>query len=219
MIIGLNLGLGSGRRTATVPTLLGVNTSTSGNAAVPTHSAGNLLVAGSTNNNTHSSIAPSLPSPWALGDASHSILGGTNRAAAFFQQIAADNAQTAVWSDTNIPRVVWAFGNAAFDKGIAFEVSTGTSFTWPSLTALSMSSNCIVCACVMTRAAQTDIATAIGTPMAALGFTQRLARNTAPAAWIGDTNSTMLSAFAPSAQTFDSATSGYAGFVFSVKVG
>jgi hypothetical protein len=181
------------------------------------HAAGNLLVNGACNNNTHSGVAPNLPSPWTLGDAGDSILGSTNRAAAFFQQIAASSGQTGAWSNANIPRAVWAFSNAAFDKGVAFE-GTGTSLTWPSLTALGMASDCIVCAVVMARAAQTSMATAVGTPMASLGFTQRTVRNSAPAVWVGDTDTTLLSAFAPAAQTFDTGSNGFAGFVFSVKV-
>lgn len=216
---GFNVGRGRGYVRPTIPKLLSApsvkNDGT--NPTFPTHGAGHLLVSGACNNNTHSGLYPTAGGSWVKAD---EALASTNRSSALYSLLASAAGQTVSWSNVNIPRVGWAFEHAVLDKYDAFADAGAsvTSFTWPSLTALGMASDCIVIACIMMRAAQTSVTGAgtVGEAMVALGFTTRGTRTAAPAYWVGDTNTTLLSAFAPAAQNFDTSTS-YAGFVASIK--
>ena len=236
MDLALALGLGMARGPAAppeeppapLPRLLGYAHSNAGNPAVPTHVAGNLLVAlGMINGSV---TPPTLADSWVL----RGTAAGNSCAMAVYTKVATGAAHTIAWTGSSSTRAVWVL-DGVFDT-IAFAApATGTTCTWPALA--SMAADSIVIGCVFSRATQTAIGTAVGlanaTNAAALGvppFTQRVDfDSSAPSRWLGDTGAaspsqaavegqdTVIDAFPGGTRTFPATSTGHLAVAVSIK--
>lgn len=211
--LGIRLGLVAGRSGsggALTPVFSGFGSNSTGNPTLPTHSAGQLLVAIGTNGS--SSTVPTVDQTggiWANNPVSLAHPSGS-QAVALYWMVATGSSHTISWTNANGLRSVWALTNAAID---AIGLTHGTSTTF-DVDALTMAANCIVLQHVVTNGAQTSFATSVVAPT---GLTQRAARTTASAGWAGDSDTTLLSTYNPSSATFDTATLKWSSIAVSIK--
>jgi hypothetical protein len=134
-----------------------------------------------------------------------------NAAIVAYQLVAVTSSNPVSWTGASGVRAVWVFRNAAIDT-IQISQGTGTTLDYDDLTGMTASS--LVGLYYLSRGAQTAVSAAQPVSPA---LTQRTARNTSVAAWTGDSNTTLLSSFAPANTTFDTTTSGWMALDFSVK--
>ena len=200
LIAGRNGGGG-----AQTPVYAGYAQSTSINPVPPAHVAGDLLVAVGVRQG--STVAPTADAAWTLwGTESH---GSVNLVIAVYYKIAVASGTTITWTNAGNLRAVWRFTTAAPDT---LNFSQGTSSTTLNFEAQpTMAANSLVGCYVLSLNAQTDISAI--TPDS---LTERGKKNTASACWAGDSNTTLLSAYDPANETFDTATPWMAA-IFSIK--
>lgn len=187
--------------------LVGYSSDGTTNPTVPAHQGGDLIInVASTGSSTTVPTATGAGNVW-LSE-SHST---QNAAIVAYQLVAVTSSNPVSWTGASGVRAVWVFRNAAIDT-IQISQGTGTTLDYDDLTGMTASS--LVGLYYLSRGAQTAVSAAQPVSPA---LTQRTARNTSVAAWTGDSNTTLLSSFAPANTTFDTTTSGWMALDFSVK--
>ena len=212
-MMGMGMGVGLGRRSRFATralTLVGYAGSSSGNPTLPEHQAGDLIVVAASANT--SATLPTATDYTLLGEGA----SGNSCALAFLTRTAPGPGTTVSLTGASGTRSVWIFRNAQVSDQAYVNLPTGTTMTWPALSNMG-GADSFVCGYIMSRAAQTNIATAVAAAATGLNTTRGSTSGTTPSRWIGDTTAVTRTTFPGYAGTFDSTTSGSCCGVFSVK--
>jgi hypothetical protein len=189
--------------------LVGYAGSSSGNPTVPTHIAGDLLVVAASANASATLPTATNFTLWGAG------ASGNTCALAFLTQVAPAAGTTISLTGASGTRSVWVFRNAELGAVAYNNAASSTVMTWPALEGEEPIS--FVCGYIMSRAAQTNIATAVANAATGLNTTRGSTSATTPSRWVGDTTATYRASFPGYVGTFDSSTSGSSTGVFSVQ--
>jgi hypothetical protein len=212
--LGIRLGLAAGRAGGggiLTPVYMGFGSSSSGNPTLPTHSAGQLLVAIGTDGSA--STIPTVDQTggiWPNNPVAQAH-PGTGQAIAMYWMYATASNHTVTWTNATNMRAVWVFSNASVDA-TGVTTSTGTAL---DIAALSMvATSCLVLQFVVCISAQTSFATSVVTPT---GLTQRAQKLTSAACWAGDSDTTRMSSYNPAAGTLDTTSAKTMALAVSIK--
>lgn len=194
---------------SSTPTLVGFANSSTGNPTMPAHVAGDLIVAIASNNTTTlpTAVDGGGGGTWLTWDSTT----GNNCAIVIAYMIATGTAHTVAWTNAISSRPVWVFRTAQRDVKFVGVAPGSTLVSFPTLSGTALG---IYVYYLMTRNSQINISAQV-----AFGgsYTERVARNTIPAAWVGDTNTNLLNSSSPGNKTLDTSSSGHAIAAFAVK--
>lgn len=208
MGMGFSIGVGGAARVSRSLTLVGYAGAT-GNPTLPAHIAGDLIVVAAS-----TSASTTLPTAegftlWGEG------ASGNSSALAFLTQVAAGPGTALTITGANGTRSSWVFRNAELGQVAYGNLATGTTMNWPALVGVEATS--FVCGYIMSRAAQTNLATAVANAATGLNTTRAHSSGTTPSRWVGDTTAVYRGSFPGYSGTFDTLTQGSSTGVFSVQ--